>query len=78
MAAALGAHAVHEEAAALEQACVQEAEDIDVLERNVEMQLRPVIEGAAGAGAPLSLISVARPAGIEPATLGFGGQYSIH
>jgi len=24
------------------------------------------------------MMKMARPAGIEPATLGFGGQYSIH
>jgi len=24
------------------------------------------------------MMKLARPAGIEPATLGFGGQYSIH
>ena len=45
MAAALGVYAVHEEAAALEQACLHETADIDALGQSVARLLDPVIKG---------------------------------
>ena len=46
MAAALGVHAVHQEATALEQACLHGAvEDVDALGQNVARLLGPVIKG---------------------------------
>jgi signal transduction histidine kinase/DNA-binding response OmpR family regulator/HPt (histidine-containing phosphotransfer) domain-containing protein len=44
-AGALGIHAVHEAAASLEQACTDEADDIDALAHQVARVLAPVIEG---------------------------------
>ena len=45
MAASLGAHEVERAAATLEQACVQEAEDIDARVRDVARLLDPVLAG---------------------------------
>ena len=44
MAAALGVYAVQQEATALEQACIDGAEDVDVLAQNVARSLGPVIK----------------------------------
>ena len=50
MAAALGVHAVQEEASALEEACKQQAEDIDVLGQTVARLLGPVIRDLQALG----------------------------
>ncbi|MEP6876339.1 MAG: response regulator [Burkholderiales bacterium] len=50
-AAALGVYAVQREAAALEQACLNEAEDIDALGQSVAGLLAPVVEGLQTLGA---------------------------
>ena len=50
MAAALGVYAIQQEATALEEACKQQAEDIDALGENVARQLGPVINGLQALG----------------------------
>jgi signal transduction histidine kinase/CheY-like chemotaxis protein/HPt (histidine-containing phosphotransfer) domain-containing protein len=50
MTAALGVYAVHEKAAALEQACMHEGENIDALGRNVVGSLSPVLDGLQALG----------------------------
>jgi HPt (histidine-containing phosphotransfer) domain-containing protein len=50
MTAALGVHAVHQEAAALEQACRHESDDIAALKRTVARVLDPVLEGLQALG----------------------------
>ena len=50
MTAALGVYAAHREAAALEQACLLDSEDLGALAQNVTRVLGPVIEGLRALG----------------------------